>query len=57
MLTIRRLNKPEERNYDPILNFVLWVMLIIYIHLKARDPEKNRRNHHSQILDSKIVRN
>jgi hypothetical protein len=57
MLTIRRLNKPEERNlnrifalvlrkdaknthHDPILNLVLRVMLIIYIHLKSRNPEK-----------------
>jgi hypothetical protein len=30
----------KNTHYDPILNFVLWVMLIIYIHLKGRDPEK-----------------
>ena len=57
MLTISRLNKPEERDlnrmfalvlrkdakntyHDPILNLILWVMQIIYIHLKSRDPEK-----------------
>jgi hypothetical protein len=57
MLTIRRLNKPEERNlnrifalvlwkdventhHDPMLNLVLRIKLIIYIHLKGRDPEK-----------------
>jgi hypothetical protein len=57
MLTIRKLNRPEERNlshifalvlrkdventhHNPILKSVRWVILIIYIHLKSRDPEK-----------------
>jgi hypothetical protein len=57
MLTIHRLNKPEERNlncifalvlwkdmenthHNPMLNLVLQIKLIIYIHLKGCDPEK-----------------
>ena len=30
----------ENTHHDPMLKFVLRVMLIIYIHLKGRDPEK-----------------
>jgi hypothetical protein len=30
----------ESTHHDPILNFVLRIMLIIYIHLKNCDPEK-----------------